>query len=78
MKEKKHWRDRQLCGESTTFNDRGWCSRPNRRSCEEIAELKTELPQRANRLGAGYPLMQAVPEDKTLYSGIRRDYGSSI
>ena len=40
-------------------------SRPNKRSCEEIAEIDAEIMRRANRLGGGYQPLQEEPEDNT-------------
>ena len=39
-------------------------SRPNKRSRQEIAEIDTELTQRANRIGGGYRLIQAEEEEE--------------
>ena len=39
-------------------------STPNSKSREEVAEINAELLQRANRLGAGYQSLIAVPKEK--------------
>ena len=39
-------------------------SRPNKRSRQEIAEIDTELTQRANGIGGGYRLIQAEEEEE--------------
>ena len=38
-------------------------SKPNQRSREEIVEIDGELIQRANRLGGGYQLIQAMEDE---------------